>query len=420
MALAMNGGAAVMRGQWPQWPRVSESVLRSATEALVSGRWAVSGDWNGRQPLDRELGRRFAAYSGTNYCVPVDHGSSALVLALLSTGVKPGDEVIVPGLTWVATASAVARIGAVPVLVDIDRETLCISVEAVVRAITPRTRAVIAVHLYSAMADVERLERICAEHGIVFLEDCAQAYGAQWDGRPAGSFGRAAAFSTQQGKALTSGEGGLFVTSDDEVRDRAEMYRGDGRRYMSASPQNSRSQLVEFAEVQGWNMHLSEVQAAILLDGVAELPQLDEKRRSAAAYLDRAMEASLAEWFAPVRAHEKNAVRGYYHYALRLRLDAWGGIPVAQICEALSAELGLFSHVTYPPLSHHPLLDPRRLWGDAERWDLTRFPLPVAELAQRSTILIHHSALLADEDELDSIPEALRKLVDHQGELRAA
>ncbi|MCS4592675.1 DegT/DnrJ/EryC1/StrS family aminotransferase [Brevibacterium sediminis] len=418
MRLAIDGGPPVWTSAWPEWPKAQRNLITDITETLESGRWAVSGQWTGAEPVDLRLGRKFAEYCGAKYGLPVDHGSSALMISLLSTGVRPGDEVILPGLSWVATASAIARIGAIPVLADVEQENLCISSSAVVQAITDRTRAVVVVHLYSTMADMDALEEICQRHNILLIEDCAQAYGARWNDRPAGSIGIAGAFSTQQGKALTSGEGGLFVTSSDEVYKRAEMYRGDGRAYPSDPPAVGYPALSEHDEVQGWNMHLSEIQATILLNGLSNLEEMDNKRRAAASFLDGELRTRLSEFFQPVIPYPQNRVRGYYHYVIKLRQSAWSGIDIEAVCKALSAELGMQSHATYIPLNQNPLLDPQRLWGNHDQWDLSRFELPNSESVRNSSILLHHSVLLADDDALNSIIVALHKIAVCQDRLR--
>ena len=421
-SLVVDGGTPVWDGAWPAWPRVTDTLSASVDKALRSGRWAVSGEWTGEEPLDRRLADRFARYAGTDYCLPVDHGSSALVLGLLASEVRPGDEVIVPGMTWVATASAVARLGARPVLVDVDPGSMCLDPEAVADAITPRTRAVVAVHLYSAMADMDRLRALCVQHELGLIEDCAQAYGARWRGRPAGSWGDVGAFSTQQGKALTSGEGGLFVTSRPDLYELAEMYRGDGRRYAVPPPPLGRPALREYDRVQGWNMHLSELQAAVLLDALVDLVPLDERRRRAAELLDSRIAAESGEQVELVTPYPHNDARGYYHYVLRLKPGQWEGVDVRTVCAALSAELGLYAHITYPPLNAHPLYDPRRMASlgrvPTAALDPGQYALPVAEALSRRTVLVHHSALLADPPALEALVDAVVKVCRNRRTLR--
>lgn len=410
--LALHGGASVKDQAWPQWPQWDDTTLHTVSETLRGGRWAVSGHWAGSPPLDIVLAKRFADFTGARWCVPVDHGTNALLAALCGLGIGVGDEVIVPGLTWVATASVVARVGAVPVLVDVDPATLCMAPQAVEAAITPDTAAIIAVHLYSAMADMSTLGKIARRHGLAVIEDASQAYGATWKGQGAGSLGVAGAFSAQQGKGLTAGEGGLFVTSDPQLHELAEMLRGDGRRYTSAAPTPGRPDLVESATVQGWNMHLSEVQSALLLDGLRRLPDQTRRRADAGQTLDTEL-AGQGD-LEPIRPYPGNDLRSYYHYAIRLRHDAFAGRTAAVVCEALSAELGCWIHTSYPPLNDHPLYDPRRLGSVhpdlSKRLDPSRFHLPVARYESGRTILLHHSMLLGNRAHLDAIVRAFDKV----------
>ena len=411
--LARDGGSPVWTGGWPEWPQTGPATEKTLLDTLHSGRWAISGNWTGRQPRESELAEAFAEFTGARWCVPVDHGSSALFIALHTSGVKPGDEVIVPGLTWVACASVVARAGATPVLVDIDPRTLCLDPDAVAAAITPSTTAILAVHLYSAMADMDRLQALADRHGLALIEDAAQAYGATWRGRGAGSLGIAGAFSAQQGKALTAGEGGLFVTSDPQVRERAEMMRGDGRRYGPGPHMPGRPDLEEVDQVQGWNMHLSEFQSALLLDGLSRLGEQNRRRAAAAQTLDKllAEEGDLE----PIEPYPGNDTRAYYHYAIRLREGAFAGRSAAVVSEALSQELGYWIHPPYRPLDSHPLYDPRRLPGVAESnrataLDPTRFELPVAHRESARTILLHHPMLLGSQRQLEAVVEAFAKV----------
>lgn len=418
--LARDGGNPVWTDGWPVWPQPGPGAERRLLDTLHSGRWAVSGHWTGRPALESELATTFAEFTGARWCLPVDHGSSALLTALHAVGVRPGDEVIVPGLTWVASASVVARAGAVPVLVDIDPRTLCIDPTAVAAAVTPATTAIIAVHLYSAMADMDALRELADRHGLALIEDAAQSYGARWRGRGAGSLGIAGAFSTQQGKTLTSGEGGLFVTSDAQVRDRAEMLRGDGRRYARGPHTVGRPDLEEVPAVQGWNMHLSEFQSALLLDGLERLDEQNRQRAAAAELLDKL----LTEYgdLEPVDPYPGNDRRAYYHYVIRLRDGAFGGHDAATVADALGAELGYWIHPPYQPLNAHPLYDPRRLPGVAEQgraagFDPARFHLPAAHREARRAVVLHHPMLLGSEDHLHAVVEAFDKVRQHAADL---
>lgn len=420
MSLALFGGEPVWTGGWPSWPQVgplAEPLMRSV---LTGGRWAISGGWTGHETLDQGFSRSFAAYIGTRHCATVDHGSSALLAALMALGVGWGDEVIVPGLTWVACASAVLRVNAVPVLVDISSDTLCLSPDAVEAAITPNTRAIIVVHLYSAMADMEALEKIAVRHGIPLIEDCAQAHGAEWGGRRAGSLGAIGTFSMQQGKVLTCGEGGAIVTSNDHLAARIEQIRGDGRRYSLPPPPLGRPHLVEESGIQGMNLCLSEFQAAILLDGLDRLDEQTQRRACNAQRLDHALQDMGG--YEIIRPHRLNTRRAYYHYAVRISPEAFLGCSVDRVCLALEHELGLWVHPPYSPLNDHPLYRPAYYSPLAShefsaQFDPRRFPLPEAHRQVARTILIHHAALLADDEAIGQCIKAFAKVRDHASRL---
>ncbi|PWR21976.1 DegT/DnrJ/EryC1/StrS family aminotransferase [Zavarzinia compransoris] len=415
-ALALLGGPPVWSRGWPSWPLTGPATGRHLLDVLDSGRWAVSGPWTGRESWNRRFCRRFADYIGVRFCHTVDHGSSALLAAFLALDLGPGDEVIVPGLTWVACASAVLRVGATPVLVDISPDTLCLDPAAVEAAITPRSRCILMVHLYSCMADVEAIGALAARHGLAVVEDCAQAHGATWAGRRAGSFGRIAAFSMQQGKVLTAGEGGAVLTDDPVLADRLERLGSDGRRVSRTPPRPGRPDLDEVGGLQGMNLCLSEFQAALLCDGLDRLEAQTETRTTRAAGLDRALGAlPLLE---TLRPHAGNDRRAYYHYAIRLAPAVTGQVTAARVCDALGAELGTWVHGPYTPLSRHPLFAPGTL--RALPAGLPAPALPVAEAEAGRTVLLHHALLLAGEDAMAAIAEAFAKVLGRLDALAGA
>lgn len=198
-------------------------------EAIRSG-WISS-----RGPFVSRFEREFASAVGAQHALAVCNGTSALHLALLGLGIGPGDEVIVPSLTFVATANAVRHVGAEPVFVDIDPATWCIDPELIAAKLSPLTRAIIPVHLYGHPADMDAINAVGAAHGLSVVEDAAEAFGATYKGRPAGSLGEVAIFSFYGNKIITSGEGGAVVTDDAELLARMELLRGQGmdpeRRY---------------------------------------------------------------------------------------------------------------------------------------------------------------------------------------------
>lgn len=219
--------------------------------------------------------RAYADFVGARHCVGVANGTDALELALRAVGVGPGAEVVLPANTFIATAEAVSRIGAVPVVVDVDDETLLLDVGAVERALTPRTAAVVAVHLFGRLAPVKELADLCAIAGVALVEDAAQSQGARLGERRSGGLARVAATSFYPGKNLgAAGDAGGVTTDDDEVADRVRLLRAHGStvRYVH--------------EVVGMNSRLDTLQAVYLEAKLARLDEWNERRRAAAARYD--------------------------------------------------------------------------------------------------------------------------------------
>lgn len=417
--LALRGGVPVFQGYWPAWPQADEATIGAVTSALLGGRWTVSGGWTGVDTLERRFAQRFADFVGVSYAVTTDHGSTSLLAALEALGVGEGDEVVVPVLTWVATATAVLNTSAVPVFADVDEATGCLTPEAFAAAITGNTRAVIVVHLNCRMADMDGILAVARARGIAVVEDCAQAHGARWRGVQAGALGDVGAFSMQQGKVLTSGEGGTVVTSDAVLHDRLQQLRADGRRYRADAPAPGEPYLVETGMVMGNNFCLSELQAALLLDQLDRLePQL-EKRAAAAAFLDA--ELARVPGLRPLARSPHLERPSVFRYAVRRDPEAFAGKPTSLICAALRAELGVRVHQTDAPLHRNVLYCPetkpryRHLRGRARpRADAT---FPVAERLYDDLILIPHNVLLAERADLACVVDAFAKLSARAHEL---
>ena len=413
--LALLGGDPIFSGSWPRWPRAGDDTLRAVAAVLKSGRWAVSGPSVEAATVDVQFAAAFAEYTGARRRVPVDHGSSALLAALTAVGIGPGDEVIVPGYTWVACASAILRCGAVPILVDIDASTLCMDPAAVRAAITPKTAAVLVVHMFSVMADMDALCEIATKHGLAIIEDAAHVPGACWRGHGAGSLGLVGVFSMQQTKVLTSGEGGVAVTSDGEIHNRLEQLRGDGRKYAPQAPHIARgySDLEEVGDLQGWNMHLSEMQAAVLLASLSRLPAQNRLRAERAKHLERLL--SSIEGVELVRAHPENDIRTYYYFVTLIRSECFADRPAQIVCDALSREIGARVHAPYAALDECALYNPTahplaRLPGYSEKLDPKRFCLDTAHKQSRRTVGIHHSLLLGSMRHMEVVAEAFEKV----------
>jgi dTDP-4-amino-4,6-dideoxygalactose transaminase len=405
------GHRAIARSRaWPGWPRSTPETERLLLEVAHSGRWTVSGAYTGQEPYERRFARAFADYIGTPYSVPTCHGSSSLVVALEALDVGSGDEVLVPGLTWVACASAVVRAGATPILVDIDPATLCMDAEAARAQITDRTRAIMVVHLFCSVADLDAFTALSEATGIPLLEDCSQAHGARWRGQHVGSFGAAAAFSFQQTKLLTAGEGGAVTTSSASLYDRMQQLRADGRRWTETAIVGQLD-LEEVGEVNGHNYCLTEFQAAVLLEGLQRLDAENALRRANARYLKELL--AEIDGVDPIVIPEQVDEETYYHFCMRLRPDAFGGRDAAEVGDLLTAALDLHVEAVDRPLNDNPLYNPLRSPriptdpAARRRLDPRRFDLPTATNARATCITFPHRALLGGEEHMARIARAL-------------
>jgi perosamine synthetase len=255
--------------------KVAEPKLGGNESAYVQE--CMTSTWiSSAGPFIDEFERRFAEVTGTRHVIAANNGTTALHLALTALGVGPGDEVIVPSLTYIASANAVGYCGAVPVFADVDPLTMGLDAKDAAKRITPRTKAIMAVHLYGHPADMTALKALADEHGIPLVEDAAEAHTATWEGRPVGSLGTVATFSFFGNKVLTTGEGGAVSTDDDELAARLRLLRGQGmdpeRRY--------------WFPVVGFNYRMTNVAAAIGCAQLEQLPDFLARRRQIADRYD--------------------------------------------------------------------------------------------------------------------------------------
>lgn len=310
-------------------------------DAYDSGRWNFP---EGVKSQAARFEREWATFNNSKFCALITNGTHALQLALETLDIGVGDEVIVPGLTWQATASAVCDVNAVPVLVDVDENTLCIDVRKVEEAITAKTRAIIPVHLYHRMADMDKISRIAKKHKLHVIEDCAHTHGSQWDGRGAGALGDFGSYSFQNSKPMTSGEGGALLMQDEDLYWKVVSQRNCGREYRPG------------LQVHSGNYRMTSFQAAVLRGQLSAL-------RKNAPRIDRnglALDNAIAD--APgVRPLRRNKhIRRQCGYAFVFLYDskAFDGIDGATFRQALTAELGTPFRTTYTPLSHSEVYYP--------------------------------------------------------------
>ncbi len=297
-------------------PLTGPEELAAVADVLASGQLAQG-------PRVAEFERAFAGYIGTRHAVAVNSGTEALRLGMLALGVGEGDEVVVPALTFLATASAVMMCGAVPVVADVEPRTFCIDPPAVERALSDRTRAVVPVHLYGHPADMDPLRELCAERGIAVVEDAAQAHGAVYKGRRAGALGTMGCFSFYPTKNMTTGEGGMVTTDDDGLAERLRLLRQHGQ----AAPYDYRN--------LGYNSRMTDVAAAIGLVQLGRLEGFNAARRHNAARLTEGLRGVVV-----TPEVEPWAEHVFHQYTVRA--------PRRDVLRAHLADKGVGSGVYYP------------------------------------------------------------------------
>lgn len=405
--LAINGGPkAAEAAVIPTWPILDEGDKRRVNDVLDSRKW---GRLEGG--VVAEFEQAFAAFQGVKHGLAVSNGTVAIELALLSAGVRPGDEVLVPAVTFIASATAIVRVGAVPIFVDSDPETAVVSPSALERAITERTTACVLVHYGGYPCDMDAILPIAAKHGIAVVEDCAHAQGTQWRGKGVGGLGAIGTFSFQSTKSLTLGEGGIVVTDDETVAQRARLVHNIGR-------QIGQPGYVHY--VVGSNYRLGELSAALGLGQLDRLPEQIERRAAAAEFL--ATELGKVGGLAAPKPDPRITRRGYYFFVLRYDASQFGGIPRNRFLQALQAE-GVPCGLAYGmPLYRQPAfsranIEPMYARGAALP-DYQAMYLPVAErFCAEEQIVFPHAVLLADRSTLGPVVEAVAKVKEYADEL---
>ncbi|MGQ9573466.1 MAG: DegT/DnrJ/EryC1/StrS family aminotransferase [Dehalococcoidia bacterium] len=405
--LAIQGGPPVRTEPYPEWPVYDERDIAAVTQVIRSGRW---GGYPYPGPYTAEFARRFAELQGGGYAVPMANGTVTMEVALRAAGIGWGDEVIVPAYTFQATAAAPMAAGAIPVIVDIDPQTYCIDPRLVEAAITPRTRAIIPVHLGAQMADMDAIIEIAARHNLVVIEDCAHAHGARWRGKGAGTIGDFGSFSLQSSKTLTTGEGGVLLCRTPELAARAASIIDCGR------PHDEEERLF----TMGTNYRMTELQAALGLVGIERFPEQARQREAMADYLEESL--SEVPGVRLLRRDPRHTTRSFYRYIFAIDPQVFGaGHDV--VCMALAAE-GIPCWVGYEAMHHYKLFQPglSRLAVPSafpERFAFDRMSLPEAERAcEREAVWLDECIFRAGRQGVDDAVAALRKVQAHADDLR--
>ena len=407
--LAINGGPPVRSNPYPEWPKGDDDDVAAVTEVVRSGRW---GGFPEPGPRAAEFEERFAAYQGAKHGVLMSNGTVTMEVALKALGIGWGDEVILPALTFSATAYAPMAAGALPVFVDVTPGTWTIDPDQVEAAITPKTAAIMPVHLGHQMADMDRIMDIAGRHSLAVVEDCAHAHGQRWRDRGAGCIGDFGSFSHQSSKIMTAGEGGSLLTNDDRLARLAHSLIDCGR------PKDAGEKEYSF----GANYRLGELHAALLCVAMDRFPQQQEARAVAGLRFEGLLRD--VPGIRVLERDERITRWSFYRYVLAIDPDAFAGRTNQVVCDALEAE-GVGAWTGYEPMSRYDLFQPSlsRLpvaVEFAERLDPARMSFPVAEAAGlRESVYIDENVFRAGDLGVDQAAEAIAKIQRNAEELPA-
>jgi dTDP-4-amino-4,6-dideoxygalactose transaminase len=400
MKLALNGGTRTRTAEFPKWPVYDKREEEALYKVLESCEWGTLG------PLVEVFEKKFSRYTGVKESVAVCNGTVSLEIILRALDIGYGDEVIVPAYTFFATASAVLMVNATPVFVDIHPSNNCIDPDKIENHISNNTKAIIPVHMAGTPADMDRIGEIAEKHGLLVIEDAAQAHGSEWKGRKIGSLGIAGSFSFQSSKNMTAGEGGIITTNDEETAGLCWSIHNAGRK--------KGEEWYKHYELSG-NYRMTEWQAAVLSIQLDRLDKQIAVREDNASYLSsRLKQIPGIEIFEDDIRITKNTRHLYMFNYIK---NEFNGIKKEKFIEALEAE-GIHATGGYVPLYKQPLFHQekviKRLGGNI---DYSSILLPQTEKAADQTVWLGQNMLLGRHCDMDDIAEAILKICNNIDEL---
>lgn len=407
---ALLGGPPVRRDPFPSWPVFGEPEEQALVGTLRSGRW-----YRGNGENVRRFEEAYARATGARRCLATCNGTSALFVCLNALDVQPGDEVIIPPYTFIATVNVVLRQFALPVFVDTDPETFQMDASKLEAAITERTRAIMPVHLGGNVCDMDRILAIARARNIPVIEDACQAHMAEWKNRKVGTFGAAGCFSFQASKNLNSGEGGAVLTDDESLYERAYAFHNNGSGLKAIGTN------FVYAST-GHNLRLTEFQAALLLQQMSRLDAQIRTRAANGAYLTSLL--AQIPGIRPARQYAGCTLNAYHLYMFRYDPAEFSGLSRELFLKALRAE-GIPAAGGYSPLNTQPFLKNtlssrgyRRIFPEKilKEWP-ERTACPANDRLCSEAVWLTQNMLLGPRSDMDSIAGAIERIRRHAADL---
>jgi dTDP-4-amino-4,6-dideoxygalactose transaminase len=410
--LAITGGKPLRRKLFSPWPIFTPRERQALLKVLKSRNW---GGYPFPNKIAHAFAQKFARFHGAKYGLAAANGTIAIEIALAAAGIKPGDQVIVPAYTWEGTVGPVLLLNAEPVFVDIDPATYCLDTSLIERALTPKTRAILPVHLAMRFADMDRISEIARARKLLVIEDCAHAHGGKWRDKGAGATGDLGCFSFQSSKLMTAGEGGAVISSNLEFYERAQSYMNCGRASLTDQYEH---------RLIGFNYRLTEFQAAILEAQLERLPKQAKVRQANMEHFEKRLRGTPGLGF--LERDPRNTRVAAYQYVFKYLPEHFAGIPRAAFLGALQMEGipcdGLFYEPVYKSALFPVHADdwPALSWGRPQPLDLKGlYHCPVSErAAYEEAVWLPHHIFLGSKKDADDIADAVLKVLENIKELR--
>lgn len=407
--LAIHGGKKIIEeSMGKEWPIYGEDEEKILLKVLKSGIWWRGGYEDQKSSQVGQFEETFAKYHDAKHAIAVTNGTAALECALRAVGVEAGDEVLVPALTFVASATSIVYTGGIPVFVDVDAETFNMDPDAMEQAITKKTKAAVVVHNGGYPADMDRICEISKKHDVKIIEDSAHAHGSEWKGVKIGALGDMGTFSFQMGKTLTCGEGGIILTNDDAFAEKAFSIHHIGR--IKGRP------FYEFHRI-GSNLRMTEWQGAILNTQFARFDKQIAIRENNMKYLVEGMKE--VKGLRPMNRDPRVTKWGFYYWNFHYIQEEFDDIPRDTFIKAAAAEgLATGAGAHGKPIYENPVFqDIKSIAGHTV--DYSNTCCPVAErLFEKEALSIEHRIFLGDKEDMDKIIQVFKKIRENTNELK--